>query len=362
MKKMGGKEAKYLGETLQDPAKSAAPATEASRELTQTEQPSPYVIDLGRTSGEVSNELSRSNDETQNSHFVGLRIPLGPEIAAGAPIHTGPNDEDTLALPTWPDHDSPNIAEDEDDRHSVMSTESSITLVSIYSGITMVGLESATAELQKIFQQDPDLVRLYRRAIRDTAIGPERLQRKACELLKTFARNLRHEASKELEKMTCRFVSTKASYIAHIIVEELNDTPLNQQPYLNGTEQKHDDGTDGQDRYDQSRVENLDDLAPVDEDLFEDIPSLRFFLVNSVAFANFREELTKFVLPKELGHPSNIGVEPETAVNTMLYSRWHLPYSIAYAMESVFIATGCLEPPLQRDMIRLRWICVSRKA
>jgi hypothetical protein len=69
-------------------------------------------------------------------------------------------------------------------------------------------------------QEDANLTKLYRVAIRDSTTGPERLQRNIWRLFKLFARDLRREASEELEIMTSSFVSMKERYIAQCIIEE----------------------------------------------------------------------------------------------------------------------------------------------
>ncbi|KAF2625885.1 hypothetical protein BU25DRAFT_472656 [Macroventuria anomochaeta] len=97
--------------------------------------------------------------------------------------------------------------DDEYDRLSVQSLQSSSTPISTLSGFTVVELESATVELQKIFQEDADLVRLYRQAIKDKATGPGRLQRNVGRLLKLFAQNLRRETITVEQQQQARTMS-----------------------------------------------------------------------------------------------------------------------------------------------------------
>lgn len=243
-------------------------------------------------------------------------------------------------------------AADEDDCLSVKSAESSTTLVSTFSGLTMVELAGATDELQKVFQEDPELVRLYRQAIKNAAIGSERLQRNLGRLVKLFAGNLRREAKQELEKATCRFVSMKARYIAHCIVEELNDTRLEQVPRLTGVRQLDDD---------QHEIEDPDELVPVDEDIFDNLVTLREFLVGSAAYQAFREELSKFVLPKELQTSLHDDSTRNLTPSSPLTKNWQASQVIR-VVKAVLLMMGCLEPPLQSGMSRLRWQCVGCKA
>lgn len=247
----------------------------------------------------------------------------------------------------------------EDDGRSIQSLESSTTLVSTLSGFTVVELEGATVELQGIFQKDADLVSLYRQGIKDASIGPERLQRNVVRLLRLFARDLRQEARQELEKMASRFVSTKARYIAQCIVEEYHDQAIEQEPHQLKAKQKETECDDRQRNEDQEELDDVDDLVPVDEDLFEDLPTLRTFLVNSAAFQVFREELTKFVLPKELRSPTTQSTKEGATTMAQPVDRWYYHKTVGLALKATLVAAGCLEPPLQAGMIRLRWQCVS---
>jgi hypothetical protein len=328
-----------------------------------------------------------SDDEDQHQDFL---------VGADSPTDSHASDRPGSAGTATIDQ---GIVDIEDDRRSIISAESSTTLVSTLSGFTVVELESATTELQSIFQGDADLVELYRRAIKDTTIGPERLQRNIGRLLKLFARDLRREASEELQKMTSNFVSMKATFIAQCIIEEYNDHKIEPKVQKPKTERNRGGKTRAQelgtltqedlqdgpvedreitrdenktvvDQYDGDRdhpeleAEHLDDddldrLAPVDEDYFEDLPVLRAFLVDSTAFKTFRQELTKFVLPKELRPSHAKDGKQDSATNTTLTSHWSVPDVIKSAVESVLVLTGLLEPPLRPAMIRLRWQCVG---
>ena len=250
-------------------------------------------------------------------------------------------------------------ADSEDDGRSIQSLESSTTLVTTLSGFTVVELEGATVELQGIFQKDADLVTLYRQGIKDASIGPERLQRNVVRLLRLFARDLRHEARQELEKMASRFVSTKARYIAQCIVEEYHDQAIEQEPHQLKAKQKETECDDKQRNEDQEELDDVDDLVPVDEDLFEDLPTLRTFLVNSAAFQVFREELTKFVLPKELRSPTIQSTKEGATTMAQPVDHWYYSKTVRLALKATLVAAGCLEPPLQAGMVRLRWQCVS---
>jgi hypothetical protein len=240
----------------------------------------------------------------------------------------------------------------EDDRRSVLSGKSSLTLVSWASGYTAVEMAGATIELQKIFQEDANLVKLYRCAIDDASIGPERLQRNISRLMMKMAQDLKSEANKEIEKLTLYFVSIKARYVAQCIVEEFHDKPAAPQSYHDETNQAESDDDD----------DDMETAAPIDEDRFDDLTILRTFLVHSIAFQIFRERLTAFVLASE-SRPSAVEPAAETAAaDVPSSSPWHFLDLIERTCEAVLVAAGCLEPPLQPSMARLIWYCVSLRA
>jgi hypothetical protein len=251
---------------------------------------------------------------------------------------------------------------DDDDRRSVQSLESSTTLVSTSSVATLLD-KSATVELQRIFQEDVEFVRLYRWALKDTSMGPVRLQRNIARLLHFFAKDLRREASGGLETEASRFVRSKAQYVAHCIVEECNDTPI---PLISGKQRDTDGYNKQQDdayyEFEERQPkanDDLDEVAPVDEDYFEDLAMLRIFLVESSAFQMFRARLNKFVLPKD-SHQRDLDLPQDGhPINAPWPRFWQLENSTRRTVKATLVAIGCLEPPLQPGLIRLRWQCVS---
>lgn len=151
--------------------------------------------------------------------------------------------------------------------------------------------------------------------------------------------------------MTCGFVTTKARYISHCIVEELHDRVLDPQSH-------HPKMTENRDE-----IEDLDDLMPIDEDYFQDIRMLRYFLINSAAFQIFQERLKEFVMAKEVQPPIGHSIEPaeEHETKDLIGFQWWCSLKRAqHTLETAMIATGCLEPPLQPGMTRVRWQCVSQ--
>jgi hypothetical protein len=235
---------------------------------------------------------------------------------------------------------------------------------------------SATVELQRIFQEDVELIGLYRWALEDTSMGPDRLQRNVARLLQFFAKDLRREAGENLERVASRFVRSKAQYVAQCIVEEFHDTPRDprrRHVWVNQRESDKDGGMQDNDQYevveaqlevneDQLEVDDVDEVEPVDEDYFEDLAMLRTFLVRSSAFQIFRARLTKFVLSKDLHQLDFDSAVKGRPINAPLSRFWRFLISIGRILKVVLVAAGCLEPPLQPGFIRLRWECVSGRA
>lgn len=270
---------------------------------------------------------------------------------------------DTSVQKDATDQEAGTASYEDDDCQSIQSGYSSATLNSTLSGFTVVEVANATVELQRVFQEDANFVGLHRRAIKDVSIGPDRLKRNLARLLKVFARDLRREASEELEKMTCGFVTTKARYISHCIVEELHDRVLDAQSEYPKMTRKLNDGNEDEIH---NEIEDLDDLMPIDEDYFQDIRMLRHFLINSAAFQIFQEGLTKFVLPKELRPLVMHSIKPvekhDQTEDLTSFQRWCSLKRVQHILETAMIATGFLEPSLQPGTIRVRWQCVSRHA
>ncbi|KAH6613828.1 hypothetical protein C7974DRAFT_321479, partial [Boeremia exigua] len=220
------------------------------------------------------------------------------------------------------------------------------TLFSSHSTHTVVEIEGATIELQKIFQEDEALVKLYCQALEDTAIGPERLLRNVRRLLKRLGQDLKTEAVKELEILTSRFVSMKATYVAHSIVEEFHNKPL---PTGSARLSKEHES-------DSEPNDDLEHVQPIDEDRFEDLAVLRTFLLESAAFQTFRERLAAFVLPKDrISVSQNVSENMEG--NAPYLDTWYPPKKFNATWKRLLVAAGLLEPVLQPGMVRIRWRC-----
>lgn len=263
------------------------------------------------------------------------------------------------------------VLDDESDRASVISEVDSVfsvaslastaTNFSAVRKYTPAQIAAATRELLQIFQEDEFLKSLYQIAIARTDIGPERLQRNVRRLLKTFARNLQSEAERELERLAARLVFIKAAYVAQSIIENFEIKLLRREPHL----QNKDDSSDDE-----------DDEDPLDEDLIEDLPAFRQFLVGGGAFASYYQQLSRFVLPEMFLVPTGTAAEKQFSDQVSASIVGETPERIEEEpwerqnhtdllnepqgiLADLLIATGCLEPPLVAGWTRLRWRCVS---
>lgn len=255
---------------------------------------------------------------------------------------------------------------DHDDGLSIQSIESSTTLVSILSDLIAVDA-SATVELERIFQEDAKLVDLYHLALKDVPTDPDRLQRNTARLLQFFARDLRHEASNDIEKLASRFVRSKAQYLAKYIIETFHNTPrVPQQPivYIEKQIGEQDEEIQNESQFEDMRtatgIHEMDEMVPIDENDFEDLPKLRMFLIRSSAFQIFQARLDKFVRRSEYLHQLDIdSIAKGRSIKSLLSTLRTCLGSTSQMIKSILIAAGCLEPPLQPGFIRLRWQCVS---
>jgi hypothetical protein len=246
------------------------------------------------------------------------------------------------------DSDRASVISQTDSIWSIASLDSTATGFSVASGYSAAQIETATKELLRIFLEHHDLASLYKTAIERARIGPERLQRNVRRLLRAFAQDLQADADSELEKLAARLVSFKAAYVARSVIEKYEVKSLatvapNCQP-------QHVSQKDGESSDEEEEEEDTGDY--VDEELIEDLSAFRQFLERGAAFANFQRQLEAFVRPKSV-EVKGCGREKEHSFRTLLSQS-------QIALESLFIAAGFLEPPLDLGMVRIRWRCVSQ--
>ncbi|KAF2643421.1 hypothetical protein P280DRAFT_394746 [Massarina eburnea CBS 473.64] len=265
---------------------------------------------------------------------------------------------------------------------SVESLASSATDLSRGSGYSTHQIATATKELVTIFQEDDFLKPLYKRAIRDDSIGPEKLQRNLRRLFKKYAEHLKDEAKDGLEYLAARLVSLKARFVAHTIVQSINseDQPR-LLPKLQVTS-KDDSSADEE------------ETQAVDETTFENLVTFREFLVGSDAFRTLKTQIQSFVLPKAAQAPPErttgtkgkdyAAFREDTSVINFGFSipfshvsvqtlnthirNFFMPDNARNSQEKFkqrwnefLVLTGQMEPPLEPGKIRLRWQCGCRQ-
>jgi hypothetical protein len=165
---------------------------------------------------------------------------------------------------------------------------SSASNLSRSSGYSAVQIAKATSKLWSVLIEDKILLSLYKGALEDLSIGPERLERNLRRLFKEYASLLENEATERLEYLASKLVFLKSSFLAQSIVEKLRSGPASRKMPHN----KYQD-----DSSDEEEDKNPKAL-PINEDAFEDLVVFREFLVGSEAFRTLRTKLQAFVIPK----------------------------------------------------------------
>ncbi|CAN9298302.1 unnamed protein product [Alternaria alternata] len=272
---------------------------------------------------------------------------------------------------------------------SVASLASSASVISRGSGYSADQIATATKVLLSVFYEDKTLLSLYKSAIGNEDIGPERLQRNLRRFFRKYAGLLESEATERLEYLSSRLVLVKSAFLAQSIVEKLQNGRVGAQ---SPRSERDEESSDEEDNKTNTRL--------VNEDAFEDLAIFREFLVDSEAFRTFRDQLEAFVLPKPiyLTHEEPISKREASKATTMkpvptkavsrygdvlTWQKWrrdaklstdglfHGAYfgttatslfnlvmdAIFLATDDLLIAAGRLEPPLSPNMVRLRWQC-----
>ncbi|KAH7086938.1 hypothetical protein FB567DRAFT_443733 [Paraphoma chrysanthemicola] len=244
---------------------------------------------------------------------------------------------------------------------STASLASSATDLSRNTGYSAVQIARATQELVRVLQDDDDLARLYKRAIVDPSIGPEKLERNLRRSFRNYADILGRAAGDTLEYLASRLVKLKARAVAQVIVQKYG--PNNS---VKTTRQDQEQSSD----------EETDD-RPVDESIFQDIISFREFLVEGEAFTMLHSQIRSFVIPKkERGEDikaslsMNIEETPHSSLTNKLGNMETSDYTYSPTIwmralvthltvftSAALIACGYLEPPLKVGFTRLRWMC-----
>ncbi|KAH7402683.1 hypothetical protein BKA66DRAFT_384804, partial [Pyrenochaeta sp. MPI-SDFR-AT-0127] len=255
------------------------------------------------------------------------------------------------------------------------------------SGYSAVQIATATKELLSVFHDDQVLLPLYKSAMQNPSIGPERLQRNLRRLFTVYSEHLGSEAKDRLEYLASRLVALKARWLALSIIDKLQDG-LASPKVVRSEHCDESTDEDGEEECEQGNT------RPVHEDVFEDFVVLREFLVGSEAFKTLRLQVQAFVVPKPPRN-ENIGATELTSEeitkhrltrkrahvstwtlwveevkqtvdgmfhekNMLFMAKKALYLSVDALMlltDDILIATGQLEPALEEHLVRLRWQC-----
>jgi hypothetical protein len=342
----------------------------------------PHAHDLGKVTyerGRTSEGTLTLLEEAMHQNLVDTaQFPIGARLQRG---YSDDND-DTASMHSGYAASIRSI-------FSQGSFASSTTGFSGNSGFSEIEVATASKELTAIFHEDQVMQPLYKNALENPTIGPDRLQRNLRRLFKVYAENLKDEAADQLEYLAARFVSIKAREIAASIVAKYQCKSA--QPQSVDREQ---DGNSSDEEA---------DAGSVNEEAFANLVILRTFLAGSVAFELLRTQLQSFVLPtlplpSTFDHIQYAEKRYEKHERESWYTRpttekmskvrtWHswwsevVQYADAYLRtpdrlpiatiplylltDFIFLitdgllrATGLLEPPQCLSKVRLRWSCV----
>jgi hypothetical protein len=197
---------------------------------------------------------------------------------------------------------------------STPSLASSATDLSKHSGYSAVQIAKATRELIVILQEDELLAPLYKRAIGDTSIGAEKLERNLRRVFRKYADQLARAAGDTLELLASRLVKAKARAVAQSIVQKYTITP----------EVIHRKKPNQEQEQEQSSDEETEAYS-VDETQFQDMVNFREFLVSNEAFAMLHEQIRSSVIPKSARHHLSgvAGYEEEISIPCLSSGKEH---------------------------------------
>jgi len=200
---------------------------------------------------------------TPTASVTGEKEPLGEKSVE--------NGEDVLTRSSSPD--------------STFSAESSSTMATEFtqtSSFSVDQIQDATQILVYILQDDKMLIPLYESARNNPDIGVKKLRRRVRQNIKSYAENLRNEATDYLSFSASRLVRARAHYTARCIASEENHKQRQQLPeshfhqIIRDAEESSED-----DQQEQSGQERE----------FADLAAFHSFLTGSAAFATFRAEM-----------------------------------------------------------------------
>jgi hypothetical protein len=186
---------------------------------------------------------------------------------------------------------------------SAATQESSVTDLSKNSGYSEKQIARATDELVFLLQEDVNLVLLYKQAVADTNIGPDRLERNLRRLFRNYAELLGKAAGDTVEFLASRLVKAKARFVARSITQRYGPRP---------TFVENDNIVSEEKEALPSSEEEVD-TNPVDENVFEDLVVFSEFLTSGEAFPALHAQIESFVLRKSTRKESIVPVTNDQA-------------------------------------------------
>jgi hypothetical protein len=256
------------------------------------------------------------------------------------------------------DDDTTSVFSYADSIPSTLSSKSSATSVTGLSVVTKYSnneIVTGSKELISIFHDNDTMLPLYKIALTNPAIGPERLQRNLRRLFRACSEHLKDESADRFEYLVAQLVAMKSRGLAEFIVENHRTSPVQSQ----AINRSNDSDSSDEEAY----------AALVNEESWVDLGSFRKFLVGSEAFKTLQEQLLTFVLQEspeplsldeshdewggDVQDRSKMRCEDPLIRKNLRSGAWQCWW------QGTLIKTGLLEPPLHPTKIRMRWSSVS---
>jgi hypothetical protein len=380
-------------ELLQDYLESTRPNTFAGMQDDRLMNAGSYDWDSLKPRGNEINEENKADQVSRDSNkYTTDTNPSGDKILPRLFESDHMSDDIRQQRYFEDDGDTISVLSCADSMMSIFSSNSgfsSATGISSFNGYSSGDIATASKTLSSIFHEDEDMFTLYKIALANAAIGPERLQRNLRRLFKAFSEHLKVEATDQLEYLAARLVAVKSRGLAKSIVEQFPSGTVESQTIGHG------------ECSDSSEEER--DSRPVNEETLADLIAFRRFLIESQAFETLQAQLRAFVLPKlpkpvpEYSHDDKTTHVPDGSISlhvkpsnredstSRTWQLWrrdaaeaayaylcnteclprttlllHLMVDLVFlASDATLVNTGLLEPPLCPTKIRLRWSSVS---
>ncbi|KAI5374350.1 hypothetical protein J4E82_006920 [Alternaria postmessia] len=218
---------------------------------------------------------------------------------------------------------------------SVFSTESSMTLIKVFSrrGISEISrkqLQIATRVFVSVIQSDQVLGPIYESGRNDPTLEPKILRGYVFETLISYARNLRNEAKDHLEVIASNLVLDQVSHAARCISDDYK--------WTHGLTEDADDSSD-----DEVQGQSVDERQ-----FNDDLDAFRSFLTQSNAFATLRTETQSSYLFRPT---VSVTESSETYVGEDIQD------TAMFMVTNLLVSLECLEPPLQTGWTRIKIEC-----